>query len=48
MEGSEGFTYKFFIGEWTVNLSSVEEGDPSFDGSTKKGDHLLLIFGKTI
>jgi hypothetical protein len=43
-EGSESFAHEFFVREWTVHFSRVEERDPAFDGRPNEGDPLLLLY----
>jgi hypothetical protein len=44
-EGSERFTYEFFVQEWPINFGGVEKGYAAFNGCLQKRSHLLLIFG---
>ena len=47
-EGSESFTDEFLIGEGTINLSCIEEGDAFFHSRTDDGNHLLLFSSRAI
>ena len=40
-EGCESLAHEFFIHEWTVNFSGIEESDAAFDRSPNEGNHLL-------
>ena len=46
--GSEGFPHEFFVGEGTVHFGGVEECNAEFDRRPDHGDHLLLVFGRTV
>jgi hypothetical protein len=37
------FTKEFFVDEWTIDFSGIEEGDATVNRRVKKRDHLLLV-----
>ena len=47
-EGRQRFAHEFFVGERAVDFGGVEERDAEFDGRPDQGDHLLLVFGRTV
>ncbi len=42
-ERSQRFAHEFFVGEWTIDFSRIEEGDATLNRRVKKSDHLLLV-----
>jgi hypothetical protein len=42
------FTKEFFVGEWAIDFSRIEEGDATVNRSVKKRDHLLLVANRAI
>src|SRR6266487_6817905 len=45
---SESFAHEFFICEWAVGFSGIEERDAAFHGHPEDSDHLLLILRGTV
>src|SRR5438132_607935 len=44
---SESFAHEFFICEWAIGFSGIEEGDAAFHGHAENSDHLLLVLRRT-
>jgi hypothetical protein len=44
----QGLADQFLVGERAVNFGGVEERNPALDRGADKGDHLLLVLGRTI
>ena len=47
-EWGEGFAHEFFVREWAVRFSRIEERDAALNGRPKKRDHLLLVCRRTV
>jgi hypothetical protein len=47
-ERRKRFTKEFFVGEWTIDFSRIEEGDATVNRRVKKGDHVLLVSNRAI
>ena len=43
LERLDPLAHQFFVGEWTIDFSGVEEGDATLNRLVKKSDHLLLV-----
>src|SRR5437868_15392592 len=44
-EGAQGFADEFFVCEWTVGLSGIEERNAAFDGRPNERDPGLFVYG---
>jgi hypothetical protein len=44
-EGGKGFADEFFVGERTLGLGGIVQGDASVHGGPNEGDHFLPVSG---
>jgi hypothetical protein len=47
-EGSKRFTDQLLIDERTVDFGGIEESNAAINGSVEQGNHLLLVFRRSI
>ena len=47
-EWSKRFAHKFFICEWTVHFSGVEECDAAFESRSNQRNHFLLVRRRSV
>jgi hypothetical protein len=47
-ERSQGLAHQLFVGERAVHLRGVEEREAALDGRANEGNHLLLVWERSV